>query len=459
MTVSVGGAAASLAWLPWDQRHAVAAELDRSAPTPALAGRVARLDPAELGEVDLVEAIAACDRLAAWLAELQARFVAALVDHTPSSSLDHVPDEIATRLGTTRRAAEHTVELATGLRAHPLLADAMASGTLSARKAQVLLQESDHLPARLATAVLERVLVGAEERTAPQLRRDVRAAELEIDAEAAALRHRSARAERGVRMAPAPDAMAWIHALLPAADATTVMTAIGALADRREPGEERTADQRRADALTALARRVLDSGRGLDGVPLPRRQRRRPHLEVTVSAGTLRAADDAGAVAHLTGYGLVPFCAVAGIAEDAELHVLRVDAEGLPVGGAAATDGYRPSAELVREVVVRDRTCRFHGCDVAAERCDIDHITPFDPRRPAYLQTMASNLQALCRRHHRLKTHGGWYASRDPVSGATLWRSPTGRIHIVSPEPVLPAGRPPPASPTSTARPTPTTAA
>lgn len=451
MTVPVGGAAASRAWLPWDQRHAVAAETDRSAPTPALAGRVASLDPAALGEDDLVEAIAACDRLAAWLTELQARFVAALVDRTPSSSLDHVPDEIATRLGTTRRAAEHAVELATGLRTHPPLADAMASGTLSARKAHVLLQETDHLPARLAAAVLDRVLLDAEEHTAPQLRRGVRVAELELDAEAADLRHRSARADRGVRMGPAPDAMAWIHALLPAPDATTVMTAIGALADRREAGEDRTADQRRADALAALARRVLDSGRDLDGAPLPRRQRRRPHLEVTVSVGTLRSADGADGVAHLAGYGLVLFCAVAGIVEEADVRVVRVDAEGIPIGDAGATDRYRPSAELVREVVARDRTCRFHGCSVAAERCDIDHIAPFDPDRPAHLQTVASNLQALCRHHHRLKTHGGWYASRDPMSGATLWRSPTGRVHIVSPDPVLPAGRPPPPRPESSA--------
>ncbi len=438
------GASASGAWLPWEQRHAVAAELDRSAPAPALASRLADLDPTGLDEEDLVEAVAACDRLASWLAERQARFVAALVDRTPSSSLDHVPDEIATRLGTTRRAAEHTVELAMGLRAHPPVADAMVSGTLSARKAQVLLQETDHLPSGLAAAVLDRVLVGAEERTVPQLRRDVRTTELALDAEAADLRHGAARAERGVRMVPAPDAMAWIHALLPAADAATVMTAIGALADRCEPDDERTADQRRADALTALARRVLDSGRDLGGSPLPRRQRRRPHLEVTVSAGAFHAADDTGGIAHLSGYGLVPFRAVAGIVEDADVHVLRVDAEGLPVGGADATDGYRPSTELVREVVARDRTCRFHGCSVAAERCDIDHIAPFDPDRPAHLQTVASNLQALCRHHHRLKTHGGWYASRDPISGATLWRSPTGRIHIVSPDPVLPAGRPPP---------------
>ena len=121
---------------------------------------------------------------------------------------------------------------------------------------------------------------------------------------------------------------------------------------------------------------------------------------------------------------------------------MTVDDDGVPVAEAAGTEGYRPSAELARAVVERDRTCRFPGCRVPAERCDLDHVEPFDPDRPARWQTVEHNLQALCRHHHRLKTDGGWYVSRDPVSGATLWRSPTGRVHVVAPEPVLP-GRPP----------------
>ncbi|WP_434062063.1 DUF222 domain-containing protein [Actinotalea lenta] len=232
-------------------------------------------------------------------------------------------------------------------------------------------------------------------------------------------------------------------------------------------GDERTADQRRADALTAMARGVLDSGVGPDGTPLPVVQHRRPHLQVTVEArgpGSTRGPDGLetspgpsvgdvpdtglgplGGVAQLAGYGPVPISAVADLVEDAGSTAVPVpvDRAGVPVIDVPGTDAYRPSAELARAVVARDRTCRFPGCRVPAWRCDIDHIRPFDPDRPARWQTIEENLQALCRHHHRLKTHGGWYASRDPVSGATLWRSPLGQVRTVSPEPAIPGSRPP----------------
>ncbi|MBP2318205.1 HNH endonuclease signature motif containing protein [Nesterenkonia lacusekhoensis] len=49
----------------------------------------------------------------------------------------------------------------------------------------------------------------------------------------------------------------------------------------------------------------------------------------------------------------------------------------------------------------RDGTCRAPGCMVPAERSDLDHQVPW-PAGP----TEAANLWALCRRHHRMTTHG-----------------------------------------------------
>ncbi len=449
----------------WEDRCPVAAELERAAPSPALAELVAGLEPTALGEEDLLEAIAACERMSSWLAAQQARFVNALADVARGSEVDLVPDQIAVRLATTRRAAQSTVELAASLRALPALAAALELGRVSPRKAQVLVRDTEHLPDQVAATLLDTVLPGAEDRTAPQLRRDLRAAELALDAGAADRRHRAARRDRCVWLTPGPDAMAWVHAFLPAADAVAVMTAVDAVADRHEPGEQRTVDQRRADALTALARRVLDTGTDPEGLPLTIRQHRRPHLEITVSRETLESAGwsvgrggtlesipsdrTGGGPAHLGGYGPVPWAAVAGLVGEARPTLLAVDPEGSPVAHAGPTDGYRPSAELVREVLERDRTCRFPGCGVPAARCDIDHIAPFDPDRPARWQTTAANLHALCRHHHRVKTFGGWSVSRDRRSGATLWRAPTGDVRIVGPEPLVPpdgraTGPPPP---------------
>ncbi|MDO8119837.1 DUF222 domain-containing protein [Isoptericola sp. b490] len=449
----------------WVERHPVAAELESRLPSVDLVARLLEIDPAALSDEETLEGVAGWERVGAWAAAEQARWVDELLARASSGiALERVPDEIATRLGVTRRVGQGKVELSAGLARYPRLARALHGGLISVRKAEVLIRETDHLALPDADAVLEAVLDTADERTVPQLRSDVRAAELALDAEAAAARHEAACRERCVRMTPAPDAMAWITALLPAADATTVMTALEAAAAHRETGDERDVDQRRADALTAMARRLLDSGLGPDGVPLPVRQHRRPHLLVTVAAGA--GAPGVGApapartdpsttgpsptsadlanlrdVAHLDGYGLVPLTAVAHLLGDAVPRVVRVDDEGLPLTCPPGTDGYRPNAELARAVIDRDRTCRFPGCRVPAHRCDIDHVTPFDPDRPARWQPVEPNLQVLCRHHHRLKTHGGWYASRDPVSGATFWRSPTGRVHIVSPDPLLP---PPP---------------
>jgi len=66
---------------------------------------------------------------------------------------------------------------------------------------------------------------------------------------------------------------------------------------------------------------------------------------------------------------------------------------------------YRPSAKLARFVRSRDLTCRFPGCTVPAERCDIDHVIPYPIGG-----THAGNLVCECRKHHLLKTFwvGDW---------------------------------------------------
>ena len=44
---------------------------------------------------------------------------------------------------------------------------------------------------------------------------------------------------------------------------------------------------------------------------------------------------------------------------------------------------YRPSAELAEFVRMRDLYCRAPGCDVPADRCDIDHTIPY-PNGPTH---------------------------------------------------------------------------
>ncbi|MGZ5393916.1 MAG: HNH endonuclease signature motif containing protein [Mycobacterium sp.] len=70
-----------------------------------------------------------------------------------------------------------------------------------------------------------------------------------------------------------------------------------------------------------------------------------------------------------------------------------------PEKDAEPEPGYRPSAKLDRFVRARDLTCRFPGCTMPAEFCDIDHVIPYPLGA-----THPSNLACLCRKHHHLKT-------------------------------------------------------
>jgi hypothetical protein len=92
---------------------------------------------------------------------------------------------------------------------------------------------------------------------------------------------------------------------------------------------------------------------------------------------------------------------------------------------------YRPSDELAEFVRMRDLFCRFPGCTVTADRCDIDHARPW-PWGP----THPSNLNCKCRPHHLMKTFwtgiGGWADIQLP-DATVIWTSPTGKTYTTHP--------------------------
>jgi hypothetical protein len=81
---------------------------------------------------------------------------------------------------------------------------------------------------------------------------------------------------------------------------------------------------------------------------------------------------------------------------------------------------YRLPADLDRHVVLRDRTCTVPGCGQPAMRCDGEHAIPWP-----WGDTSEDNCGAMCRWHHRLKTHSGWTVER-LEDGSVLWTSPEG---------------------------------
>ena len=100
-------------------------------------------------------------------------------------------------------------------------------------------------------------------------------------------------------------------------------------------------------------------------------------------------------------------------------------------GQAPPEPRYTPSKKLADFVRCRDQTCRFPGCHEPATHCDLDHTIPWP-----YGPTQASNLKAVCRKHHLLKTFwggpGGWRERQHP-DGTIDWIAPDGQTYRTTP--------------------------
>lgn len=93
-------------------------------------------------------------------------------------------------------------------------------------------------------------------------------------------------------------------------------------------------------------------------------------------------------------------------------------------GDVLRVESYRPSAQLRRLLAARDIHCRFPGCRVPVDRCDIDHtVAAVDGG-----ETSNTNLAHLCRVHHTLKHHSGWRVNQ-ARDGTLDWVSPAGRSY------------------------------
>jgi hypothetical protein len=99
--------------------------------------------------------------------------------------------------------------------------------------------------------------------------------------------------------------------------------------------------------------------------------------------------------------------------------VLAAGSQPLDVGRRTAVV---PPA-IRRAVIVRDRPCRFPGCDRPQSWCDAHHVVQWADGGP----TSLANLLLLCRRHHRtVHERGGFTLSLD--DGYPVFRRPDGSV-------------------------------
>lgn len=219
--------------------------------------------------------------------------------------------------------------------------------------------------------------------------------------------------------------------------------------------DPRTMDQRRADAVGALAAgstrlacrcgnsecpAVTDDGRessfvvhviaeqqSLDQPPDPRLDGpvtvdETPEADETAKVKQPVSRRKAGLIPGMRN-GIVPAPLLAQLVAHGATVRFLADASSIE-----ACEGYRPPTALARFVRNRDLTCRVPGCERLAMSADIDHTRPW-PHGP----THPSNLKCYCRIHHLLKTFwDGWSDTQQPDGSVTI-TAPTGHTYTTAP--------------------------
>jgi hypothetical protein len=249
-----------------------------------------------------------------------------------------------------------------------------------------------------------------------------------------------------------------VDGLLEAEAGQTLLAALEPLARPASAQDARSGGQRRADALTELARRALEGGR------LPQTGGVRPQLTVLVDLDSLTGHPDTGSLGGDTACGPLDPEACRRLACDgAVTRVLvtrnprlhghhdpghhghdpgpHVDPAGHrghhdPDGDRGLTAQLRAAAALLPPVLggapsqpldvgrtsrvvspaqrtalaVRDGGCVFPDCDRPLAWCEAHHLWHWLHGGPTDLD----NLALLCRAHHRAVHEGGWQLTRAP---------------------------------------------
>ena len=207
-------------------------------------------------------------------------------------------------------------------------------------------------------------------------------AELGIDDTTAAEQHDA----NTIHLSPTLDDMVDVRGLLDPVSGAIVTTEIDRLTEQirltdLRDGIERTPAQRRAAALVEMATRSATAP--ADG------RRPRPLFTMLIGEGTLANLCELANGTVITPAHLAPFLT------DAMLETVLFDGPSTVVSVSRRRTF---TGALRRAIEVRDRHCQHpSGCDVPADRCDVDHIVPAARGGP----TSQANGRLQCATHNR----------------------------------------------------------
>lgn len=415
------------------------ATLLAAAPGIKTLGGLIAIDPQDLSPSSRIDYLAALERQSSWLQAAMQRAIVAVAGISegksdgPFTGVDEAErEDVSSALRLSAGTAQMRIDVARTLVNHlPNTCSALATGELSAAHATVIARETaaairDGLSEFAIFSIEEKAIAHAEFHTPSQVALQVRNAIAKFAPTTFEEVVEKARDSRRVSCYNDVDGMSTVVAILPAEDAQTVMKAIEAfiikgstvfnISGESPVSDTRSADMKRSDALTSLAGFALAASS--EDVAL----RRRPiTVNVTIDLPTLLGLSENPG--QLAGYGAIPASVARALASDGKWKRFITD----PQTGALLDYGretYQPPQALIDFLIARDRTCRFPGCRRSAALSDLDHAQSWEEGGT----TSLDNLGALCRRHHLLKTHGGW-GIESRADGSCTWTSPLGKIY------------------------------
>jgi hypothetical protein len=294
---------------------------------------------------------------------------------------------------------------------HPALGAALEAGAVSAEQARVIdltLRKINPDSHQVVEANMITAAAKADPVALGSLGRSIRTMlDADDDVEAAAQRRYDSRwlvFNRTFR------GMMHVEGMLDDEAAALLQAAITPLMDKAGAEDDRSAVQRRADALTELAAAALTHG------DVPDHGGERPHIMVTIAWPELRDQITGAKTSNATLNGRFPVTPETArrIACDANIipAVLGGDNEVLDLGRSTPT--WNKAQRRARRIT--DRGCTFPDCQTGLDRCHIHHLNFVSHGGPTDL----ANGTHLCRFHHWLIHHTNW----------TIWRNNQGKIQV-----------------------------
>jgi hypothetical protein len=301
---------------------------------------------------------------------------------------------IARTCGMSITSAADRVCVGNQLESLPKVAAALSSGQISFQSTSVLCHLREQLGEKSYLFDEDEMLEYALEYSVYQLRKLCNAARHAADPEGFFNDAEESFTRRRLHISQMPDGMFAVDGTLDPVSGAAFKSGLEVLAKRQGPEDERTHSQRMADACGELAMHAMEQG------TLPRRHSVKPHINLTMTLEALKGElgvppaelELSLPISTRTAERLACDCTMS--------RVLLADSMVIDVGRATRT----VSPPTMRALRVRDKGCRFPGCDRQVNWSSPHHITAWARGGPGNLP----NLVLLCYYHHRLVHEGGW---------------------------------------------------